>query len=74
MSKTEGQRLYAIGDVHGELAKLQAVHEWISLDVARHRGTPHQVIHIGDYVDRGPDSRGVIDFLQNGHDAFMPLR
>ncbi|MEL7275963.1 MAG: metallophosphoesterase [Pseudomonadota bacterium] len=74
MSKTDGQRLYAIGDVHGELGKLQRLHDWISADVARHPGRPHQVIHLGDYVDRGRDSRGVLDFLVAGRDAGMPWR
>ena len=56
--------LYAIGDIHGHLNLLQAAHDLIAADMARHG--PGQVIHLGDLVDRGPDSRGVIDFLIRG--------
>ena len=56
--------LYAIGDIHGHLSRLQAVHDLIAKDMARYGQGP--VIHIGDLVDRGPDSRGVIDFLIAG--------
>lgn len=56
--------LYAIGDIHGHLGLLKAAHDLIADDVARHG--PGQVIHVGDLVDRGPDSRGVIDFLLGG--------
>lgn len=56
--------LYAIGDIHGHLGLLQAAHDLIADDMARHG--PGQVIHLGDLVDRGPDCRGVIDFLMDG--------
>lgn len=55
---------YAIGDIHGQLGLLQAVHDLIAEDMARHGAGP--VIHVGDLVDRGPDCRGVIDFLRDG--------
>lgn len=56
--------LYAIGDIHGHLGLLKAAHDLIADDMARH-GTG-RVIHVGDLVDRGPDSRGVIDHLMQG--------
>jgi serine/threonine protein phosphatase 1 len=56
--------LYAIGDIHGHLSLLQAAHDLIAADMARHGVGP--VIHVGDLVDRGPDCRGVIDFLIDG--------
>lgn len=56
--------LYAIGDIHGHLDLLKAAHDRIALDMARHG--PGQVVHVGDLVDRGPDSRGVIDWLMAG--------
>lgn len=59
--------LYAIGDIHGHLGLLQAAHDLIAADMARHGTGP--VIHVGDLVDRGPDSRGVIDFLIQGLDG-----
>lgn len=56
--------LYAIGDIHGHLDLLRAAHDLIADDIAQHGSGP--VIHVGDLVDRGPDSRGVIDFLIAG--------
>jgi len=56
--------LYAIGDIHGQLALLAAAHDLIAADSARHG--PGPVIHLGDLVDRGPDCRGVIGFLMAG--------
>lgn len=62
-SLPDGMRIYAIGDIHGELGKLKELYRGIEQD--RHRGNASEIIEIflGDYVDRGPDSRGVIDFL-----------
>ena len=56
--------IYAIGDIHGQLGLLKAAHDLITADMARHGAG--QVVHVGDLVDRGPDSRGVIDFLMQG--------
>ena len=55
--------IYAIGDIHGALGKLLAAHERIEADRAAHGGDGAAVVHIGDLVDRGPDSAGVIDHL-----------
>ena len=55
---------YAIGDIHGHLGLLQAAHLRIAADIARHG--PGPIIHVGDLVDRGPDCRGVIDYLMTG--------
>lgn len=58
-----GVRIYAIGDIHGRLDLLQALLEMI---IANERLWPSQrpaLIFLGDYVDRGPDSRSVIDLL-----------
>lgn len=59
----EGMRLYAIGDVHGCLDALSALHREIRSDLAARPVADWRIIHLGDYVDRGGDSRGVIDFL-----------
>lgn len=60
----DGLRVYAIGDVHGYLEPLKAMHEAISMDLINNppAGKVH-IVYIGDYVDRGPDSRGVIEYL-----------
>ncbi|MBV1868396.1 MAG: metallophosphoesterase [Marinosulfonomonas sp.] len=59
------QRIYAIGDIHGQLEKLREVHRWISADRARN-SDDSIVVHVGDLVDRGPDSAGVLDWLITG--------
>lgn len=58
---------YAIGDIHGHLDKLKAAHDLIADDIARTGPAP--TVHVGDLVDRGPDSRGVIDYLSQGRAA-----
>lgn len=77
-------RSYVIGDIHGQLGLLKAAHDRIAHDDAVHGGGG-QVIHVGDLIDRGPDSRGVVDYLMRGqqdgqpwttlkgnHDRFLP--
>lgn len=59
-------RAYAIGDIHGHLGLLKGVHDLIAADISCHGPAP--VVHLGDLVDRGPDSRGVIDYLSQGID------
>ena len=58
-----GTRVYAIGDIHGRRDMLEELHEQIIEDAHR-SATPHKVaVYLGDYVDRGPDSREVVDYL-----------
>ena len=64
-------RIYAIGDIHGHLALLQAAHAQIAEDDARHGGGG-VVVHVGDLLDRGPDSRGVVDYLMRGQAEGRP--
>jgi serine/threonine protein phosphatase 1 len=59
---TPAIRLYAIGDIHGRLDLLERMIELINLDVKAHAGDS-LIVTLGDYVDRGPDSRGVLDLL-----------
>jgi serine/threonine protein phosphatase 1 len=61
-----GRRVYAVGDIHGCAARLDALHGLIAEDVAR-RPVPEPVlVHIGDYVDRGPDTAKVVGRLAHG--------
>lgn len=60
---TAPDRIYAVGDVHGQLDMLREAHDAIARDVAERPCDAHAVLHIGDYVDRGLDSRGVIAYL-----------
>jgi len=56
----EGQRVYAIGDIHGRLDLLVTLAEAIEADNASRGRADSTVILLGDLVDRGPDSAGVI--------------
>ncbi len=59
----DGMRIYAIGDVHGRLDLLQELHQDITRDMAEKPMPRGARVHPGDYVDRGPASRQVIDYL-----------
>ena len=56
------QRIYCIGDIHGRYDLLQQLHCRIILD-ANDYSYPISVIYIGDYIDRGHQSKQVIDYL-----------
>jgi len=57
--------IYAIGDIHGQLDELNRV-----LDLVERDGGPEaRIVFLGDYVDRGPASRAVIDRLIEGRAA-----
>lgn len=77
-------RTYAIGDIHGHLDLLRAAHDRIARDDAM-QGGGGAVVHVGDLLDRGPESRAVVDYLMAGqaegrpwivlrgnHDRFLP--
>lgn len=61
-------RLYVIGDVHGHLDQLLAAHERVFAD----GGRDATIAHVGDLIDRGPDSRGVVDHLMAGRAQGRP--
>ncbi len=58
-----GIRIYAIGDVHGCDDRLAAMHAGIVDDLADRPVAHPLLIHLGDYIDRGPDSARVLDRL-----------
>jgi serine/threonine protein phosphatase 1 len=58
-----GARLYVIGDIHGRLDLLHRIVEQIHLDVDRRPPSDCLIVTLGDYVDRGPDSFGVVERL-----------
>ncbi len=62
LSKDSFAPVYALGDVHGRLDALRAAHRLIAAD----GGQDARIIPLGDLIDRGPDSPGVIDHLMNG--------
>ena len=51
-------RIFAIGDIHGCISKLENIIDRIDLDAQN-----DTLVFIGDYIDRGPDSKGVVDFV-----------
>ena len=57
-----GERIYAVGDIHGRSDLLDRLHRAIDADKAGTSDVATE-IYLGDYVDRGPDSAGVIDRL-----------
>ncbi|WP_245502708.1 metallophosphoesterase, partial [Mesorhizobium sp. M1A.F.Ca.IN.020.06.1.1] len=54
--------VYAIGDVHGCYDELSTLEQKIELDALQFRGRKI-IIMLGDYVDRGPNSRRVVEHL-----------
>jgi serine/threonine protein phosphatase 1 len=79
----DGVRVYAIGDIHGRADLLDGVLSHIDSDLAKTPVSNSLEVFLGDYVDRGPDSRGVLDrlvarnltrpmiFLKGNHEAFL---
>jgi serine/threonine protein phosphatase 1 len=59
------QRVYAVGDIHGCLDRLVALHEMIAEDIMERPVGRTTLLHLGDYVDRGTDSAQVIEWLLN---------
>jgi serine/threonine protein phosphatase 1 len=58
-----GRRVYAIGDVHGRRDQLERMHAEIDHDLAARPIAAPLLVHLGDYIDHGPDSAGVIELL-----------
>jgi serine/threonine protein phosphatase 1 len=80
----EGLRLYAVGDIHGRLDLLDQMLDIIGQDSASREPARTVLVFLGDYVDRGSDSKGVVDrltarlpedtatiFLKGNHEDFL---
>ena len=61
-----GHRVYAIGDVHGCDDQLASLHAMVAADLAARPVARPLLVHLGDYVDRGPASAGVVARLAGG--------
>lgn len=81
-----GQRVYAVGDIHGRLDLLDQLLDAMDQDDAARAEADHHVIFLGDLVDRGPSSAGVVErlmeigrnppnvrFLMGNHEEVMLL-
>lgn len=79
-----GFRVYAIGDIHGRDDLLAQLHDRIAADMRTAPEAFRVLVYLGDYIDRGPESRKVIDrvlsfrpertervFLKGNHEAAM---
>jgi len=78
--------VYAVGDIHGRLDLLEGVIKEIEREAAAAKSGPKVItVFLGDYIDRGPEARGVIDrliafrdarpceivFLRGNHEQFL---
>lgn len=66
-----GARAFAIGDVHGRLDLLRRLLEEIDAECRARPVAQDYIIFLGDLIDRGPDSAGVIDLLIRAR-PFLP--
>jgi len=70
-----GRRVYAVGDIHGRLDLLDRLLGQIEADDrARGAGAAAEIVFLGDLVDRGPDSRGVVQRLIELSKGPRPVR
>jgi serine/threonine protein phosphatase 1 len=58
-----GRRAYVVGDIHGCHDRLVALHSLIAADLAARPIQSAVLVHLGDYIDQGPDSAGVVTLL-----------
>jgi serine/threonine protein phosphatase 1 len=79
----DGVRVYAVGDIHGRADLLEGLLNRIDSDLSKSPVSHGIEVFLGDYVDRGPDSRLVLDrlvarnrthravFLKGNHETFL---
>lgn len=65
--------IYAIGDVHGHFDKLKVLISKIEEDAAQYPDETHKLIFLGDFVDRGPNSKRVIEHIMSGFYGFETI-
>lgn len=70
----DGSRVYAVGDIHGRLDLLDALLGEIEADSASRGHANVLIVFLGDLIDRGPDSRGVVDRLIGYRDGPVATR
>ncbi len=70
----DGVRVYAIGDIHGRNDLLQALLAQIDADNSARGPADTVIIFLGDLMDRGPDSAGVIETAMAVRDSGRKVR
>lgn len=82
-SAPDGIRIYAVGDIHGRSDLVASVLRRIDADCRQHPALRPITVFIGDYIDRGPNSRDVLEllvrwrrdnetiFLRGNHEIFL---
>jgi serine/threonine protein phosphatase 1 len=73
-SVPDGKRIYAVGDIHGRLDLLDELLEMIAADDSARTSADTVIIFLGDLVDRGPDSAGVVERLRQLAETDTRLR
>ena len=69
----DGVRAYAVGDVHGRLDLLDELLAKIRAEIVARPKARNHIVMLGDLIDRGPQSRGVIDRLRDFADRDIEL-
>lgn len=69
-----GRRIYAVGDIHGRLDLLDALLAAIARDDRRRGICQTMLVFLGDFIDRGPDSRGVVQRLLDVREGGASMR
>jgi serine/threonine protein phosphatase 1 len=70
----EGVRVYGVGDIHGRLDLVEELLGQIDADDKARGRADTRIIFLGDLIDRGPDSRGVVDRLMALAQGPRPIR
>ncbi|MDD2325265.1 MAG: metallophosphoesterase family protein [Alphaproteobacteria bacterium] len=83
-STPSNHRIYVVGDIHGRLDLLTRLLAMVEADAIQHESKIKKLVFLGDYIDRGLDSRGVLErltkpfaermeplFLRGNHDDRM---
>ena len=58
-----GRSIFAVGDIHGHFAELSALNSSIFAEISSRPDLEHSLIYLGDFIDRGPDSKKVLEIL-----------
>jgi serine/threonine protein phosphatase 1 len=72
ITKADGERVFVIGDIHGCAEELQYLLDYLREKVKL--SSSDLIVFLGDYIDRGPNSREVIDLLVNFKNDFPVTR